>query len=225
MANEAVYGSTAGSLAGAGLGFALGGPAGAALGAGLGGSGGSLIGSFFSKRPKAPDISGELNNLRALIDELRQSGLKAIDQDYGNQRGETASNLAARGVYRSPVSQNSFDRLNRARMAARSSFLGDLAGREASLRAGLLGQLVDVNSKYNMLGGQQEAARAGQLASLFSGLLQAGLKYKMATPSSNGEAVSMPPSQPWQNNYFSNLLSNSPMAPQGPTSPFTSWYR
>jgi len=184
----------------------------------------NTVASFFQKRPKAPDITGELNNLRALIDEQRQSGLKAIDEDYGNQRAETATNLATRGIYRSPVSQNSFDRLGKARASAKSSFLGDLAGREATLRAGLYSGLLSSQQAAEQLRAQQNAARFGQAGSLFSALLMASLnRQKPEETSTDGttfpnSVMDQPgsripiqgPPVPWtlqMQNLYSNLIN------------------
>lgn len=124
--------------------------------------------------PKGPgqiDISGELENIRALFAQARQAARAGIEETGGQQKRVAASDLAARGIFSSPVSENVFGeiRRNTAQQIAQSE--GNLAGQEATTRAGLLQSLLGLRTQGDILRGQQDAARAGAFTSLGANLL------------------------------------------------------
>jgi hypothetical protein len=171
MADEGSLGGLGGMGAGAALGFALGGPAGALMGAGIGGTGGGLIGGLFAKKPKAPDISGELAKISALFEQLRAQNRVNINRDAAQGRTAAANNMATRGTYRSGVSNVGFNALEDSRLNALANSDAQLAGTEAGVRADLLGKLLGLNSSYQMMGAQSDAARTGAITGLAGNLL------------------------------------------------------
>lgn len=190
MANEGAFGSLGGMGAGALAGMAFG-PMGALLGAGIGGMAGGTIGGLFSKGPKRPDISGEMAKISAMFQELREQSIKNINRESGKGRAQSASNLAARGVYRSGVSQNTFNALEGERVNAIATSNAQLAGQEAQLRAQLLGQLLGMDQTAQLQQGQVEAGRAGALTGISSQLLMAALMSRgLGQPQAQGRTFS-----------------------------------
>ena len=165
-------------------------PIGALGAAGLAISGGSLIGSLLN-RPKfdTPDISGELNNISALFSQLREQSRKNINYEAGQGRGLAASNLAARGVYSSPVSENVFGRLERDRLNAISNSEAEIGAREAQARASLLGQLLGINQQNQIMGNQANANLFGQFGGIGSSLLLASLLNPAAGAASGAAKI------------------------------------
>jgi hypothetical protein len=195
MANEGAFGSLGGLGGGAALGLALGGPMGALLGAGIGGMAGGTIGGLFSKGPKRPDISGEMAKISAMFQELREQSIKNINREAAKGRAQSASNLAARGVYRSGVSQNTFNALEGERVNAIATSNAQLAGQEAQLRAHLLGQLLGMDQSAQANAAQISAGRAGALSGISSQLLMAALMSRGlggGTPAPQGRVLNNP---------------------------------
>lgn len=175
MANEGSYGSAAGTAAGAAIGTAFAPGIGTMLGAGLGGTLGGTIGGMFSKKPKGPDISGELARIGALFEAMRAQARVNINREAATGRSAAANNLAARGTYRSPVAQGSFNALEGERLNALASSDAQLMGQEAQLRSGLLRELLGLDAAAKLQGQQQDAARTGAFTGLASNLALAAL--------------------------------------------------
>lgn len=176
MANEGSLGSLGGMGAGAGIGFALGGPIGAGIGAGIGGGAGGLIGGLFSKGPQTPDISGELAKISGLFAQLRANNTANINYEAGQGRRLAASNLAARGIYRAPVSENTFNQLEGDRVRSIATSDAQLAGQEAGMRTTLLREMLGLNAAAQDRSAQIDATRTGQLTGLSASLLGAMLR-------------------------------------------------
>jgi hypothetical protein len=207
MADEGTYGS----LAGMGAGLALSAIPGIGLGAvplmALGGTGGGLVGSLFSKKPKAPDISGELAKISALFAQLRVQNTANINRESALGRGQAANNLAARGTYRAPVAENTFTALENNRVNSIANSDAQLAGQEAGIRANLLNSLLGYNLDYQKMGAQNDAARTGALTGLASNLLMAKILGGTRAP---GASAAYSPKFDFQANYSPNFTDSIP---------------
>ena len=169
-------GALAGGLIAGGLTGGLGWGAGALLGAGIGSSAGGLLGGIFGrKKARVPDISAELAQIRGLFASAREEAFKSIDVQGQQARGLAASNLAARGTYRSGVAEHSFGRISGEVTQAKGQAAGQLAGQEANAIASVLQSLIGQRIQADNLNAQRSAALAGQFGSLGSTLLFAGL--------------------------------------------------
>lgn len=173
--NAGSYGSLIGAGLGAGIGSVIPG-GGTLIGAGLGGTLGGIAGGLFGGRPKAPDISGELANIRALFDQMRAQATSNINYQAGLGRTAAASNLAGRGVYRSGVSENTFNQLERDRLNSIGNANASLAGEQAGMEGGLMRSLLGLNYDAQNRDAQAGAARTGALTGLSSNLLLAMLR-------------------------------------------------
>ena len=173
-------GATSGAAVGAGIGAGFG-PWGAAGGA-LGGLllGGGLGGFFGGSKRKSIDISAEIAKIKALYAENKQAAIAAINQEAARGRSATASNLAARGIYRSPVSEGTFNLLEDARLAAIGQASGRIAGEQAGVQAQLLQMLTGQGIQDQQLREQQRAALYGALAGLGGSLLAGGARKVQA---------------------------------------------
>lgn len=140
-----------------------------------------LAGSLLSKpqRVSVPDIGAELARIRAYYDQAAAVARQGITQRAGEARGQTAANLAARGVYSSPVSENVFGKLesDKQRNLAESDSQIGLGSAQAQAQA--LGALFGAQqqaAQYNVAQqAQRQAAIYGGLGSLGSSLLGFGL--------------------------------------------------
>src|SRR5687767_9921320 len=114
--------------------------------AGLTMAGGSLLGSALN-RPKfdTPDIGGELSKIDALFAKLRAQNTANLNHQAGQGRRTAASNLAARGIYSSPVSEHTFGAIEGDRLRSIATSDAELAGQEAATRSGLLQALLGIN--------------------------------------------------------------------------------
>jgi hypothetical protein len=140
--------------------------------AGLALSAGSLGYSIFGgKRQKQFDISGELGRIGDLYAQARESARAAVNREAALGRRNTADNLAARGVYRSPVAENSFGRLEERRLGAIADVEGSLAGEEARTKAGVLSAGLGYAAAEEDRRMQRTAAIAGGVSSLGNSLL------------------------------------------------------
>ena len=171
--------------AGAAAGSAGAGGATAAAGAGLGPVGWAglaalsaaplIAGLFGKKRGSSVDISGELANIRAQIAKAREAATANINRHAALGRRSAADNLATRGVYRSPVAENTFGRLEVGRLAAIGEAEGQLAGQQAGLESQLLSALLGYKIQDERSASEANAGRVGAGASLLAQLLMAGL--------------------------------------------------
>lgn len=154
----------------------------------------SAIGGFLQKpqRVSIPDISAELARIRSYYETARQNAIANIKHEAGQMRGQAASNLAARGIYRAPVSENVFGRL-------REATGRDIATAEANIGV----QSADAQSRAlaALLGAQQQAqqfnaqAQAQRQAAIFGGLGSLGsalLQYGMNRPTTTGSPTAYP---------------------------------
>ena len=122
------------------------------------------------KKKKAPqiDISAQTARLRDLFNEQRQAAKALAQEQLQELQGLTASNLAGRGIYSSPVSEFSFGR-NRA-MAQRTlaQLLSGIGAQEATSLQSLTEKLM--GQKFTSESAEEEARTAARrsLISLLS---------------------------------------------------------
>lgn len=164
-------GALTGGLTGASLG-SFGGPIGAAVGFGVGAIAGGfgLFGGGKRKRRNF-DVTAELNKISAAFSQAREQARAAIREEAGQIRGQASANLAARGVLRSPVSQNTFGALNQARLRAVGASEAAFGVQEAQTRSRLFGSLAGLQFQQNQLDDQRRAGRFGLLGNLATTLL------------------------------------------------------
>lgn len=150
-----------------------------ALGASTGGlynAGKFLMGGYDSKSGGGGlDINGELSKISGLFAALREQQEKSINKQAGQGRRAAASNLAARGVLTSGVSEHSFNALEGERLDAIANSNAQLAGQEAQIRSGLLRALMGQEYDERMRNKQAGAARTGQVVGIGTNLLLAAL--------------------------------------------------
>ena len=131
---------------------------------------------------QAPDISGELPKISALFEQARNASTASINRQAAQGRSPAANNLAARGIYSSPVSQNTFSQLEQGRLGAISDMTGRLASEEAGTRAQLLNSLLGLNFNAQQLNRQRSDATRNALFGGAGGLLQTFLLARMLNP-------------------------------------------
>jgi hypothetical protein len=160
---------------------------------------------LFGKKKSAPgpDVSGELARIGALFESMRGTAVSGINADAARTRRATASNLAGRGIYRSGVSENSFNELDRVRTDAIAQALAHISGQEASVRAGVLGKQMDYANADKLRQEQARSAKTSQIAGLGSSLLLAALMGP-AGPAATGAGAA-------------TGASGLPMGPTGPS--------
>ncbi|MDD5657620.1 MAG: hypothetical protein PHF00_10260 [Elusimicrobia bacterium] len=142
--------------------------------AGLAMSGAGLgYGIWGGKGVETPNISGELAKITALIEQMKAAGRVDINNEAVAGRRTQSNNLATRGTYRSPVAQNVYNALEGERLKAIASMEGQLAGQEASLRAGFLDKLLGYNMAAQLDRRQRDAAIAASLSGFGGSLLNA----------------------------------------------------
>ena len=218
-------GAFGGGLGGAGAGAAIGakfgsptGPWGTAIGAGVGALAGALGGGLLGggKKGRVPDISAEIARINALFERARAAQIASINRQAQLGRGAAASNLAARGVYSSPVSQNVFGGLEEARLGAIGEAEGRLAGQQAETEAKLLQALTGASIDD---ADRRDQARQGifaALAGLGGSLLQGSLQGRdPQTPlAGRGQFSPFQSSPALQQRQATPLLQNRPGAGQ-----------
>lgn len=191
-----------------------------AAGAALGAAG--TIGSLLSKpqRMSVPDISAELARIRAYYDQASATARANLKQEAGEQRGLAASNLAARGIYSSPVSENVFGRMRDALGRDIATSEANIGVQSANAQANALGALMGAQQQASQFNAQQQAQRQaaiyGGLGSLGSSLLSFGLSRGGAPGASpmnppTGQPVgygygSAYPMGPWSGPQAYNLI-------------------
>lgn len=121
------------------------------------------------------DINSELAKITALFEQMRKQGTININREAGQGRMRSVNNMAARGTLRAPVAEHTFNALEDTRLNNLANFEAELGGKEASLRGGILGQLMSLSEARRLREQQAKAARFGQLASLGGSLAIAGL--------------------------------------------------
>ena len=167
-----------GAVAGAGSGAALG-SFGTGKGALIGGGIGALAGGFglFGKKRKQRkiDIGAELARIRGLFESQRSQAEASIRRASGQQRGRVANNLAARGILRSPVSENSFQRVREAELAAVGQSNAQIGAAQANAESRLLSQLLGLRFAQEQQADQRRASLFGTLGSISGNLLLANL--------------------------------------------------
>jgi len=158
-----------------------------ALGLQAAGLGVSLFGpgGMFGSKAKGPDIGGELAKISELIARQRAAAQAQINFQSGEGRKQAATNLAARGVLRAPVSQLSFNALEQERIRSLANLEGQLAGQEAGLRTRLMESLLGATGQAQLLEAQRTGALGGALGSIGGSLLSAGLMRGGATGAAN----------------------------------------
>lgn len=204
-------GAATGAITGAGIG-AFGGPIGIGIGTVAGGLAGGL--GLFGSKPKRQnvDISAEMAKISALFDAQRKATTDAINYEAAQGRTAAASNLAARGIYRSPASQNTFSALDNNRVNAIAQALGQISGQEAQTQGGLLAKLLSMNNdNVNADYANAQAGRSAlfsQLGGLGSSLLLRGLGTPGSTVVPNASTSGYAPStrSPSNTNAFAQAL-------------------
>lgn len=156
-----------------------------------------LVASFFQKKPKGPDIGGELAKISALFAQMRAQAETNINRQAAQGRSASASNLAARGVYRAPVAEHTFNALEGERLNAIGSANAQLAGQEAGARSSLLSVLLGLNDQAQQRGQQANAARFGGITSIGANLLLAQL-LRGGQPGAAGAAQTTAQNSPMQ---------------------------
>lgn len=136
---------------------------------------GSLIAGALQKKPKGPDISGELARIDGLFARMRELGTANINKEAGKGRGLAASNLASRGTYRSNVAENTFNALEGERLGAIGNLEANIAGQEAQTRSGLLRALLGMDDEARQRNAANTAGRFGAVTSIGANLLLAQL--------------------------------------------------
>lgn len=198
--------------------WALGGAAAAnpmfLLGTGL--QAGGAIGSLLSrpKKMEVPDIGAELARIRAYYDQAASVARQGITQRAGEARTQAASNLAARGIYSSPVSQNVFGRLEQERQRNLAESDSQIGLGSAQAQAGALGMLMGAQQQAqqynNQLQAQRQAAIYGGLGQLGTSLMNFGLsgmgqkKQQLPWVQADGEAFQ---AGPWMGQFGYNRVS------------------
>ena len=176
-----------------------------AWGAIVGGAlaGGSLLKSFLDRpSTNTPDISGELNKIRALFDEMRAQATKNINIQAAQGRRASASNLATRGTYSSPVAEHVFGQLEADRINAIANSEAQIGGQEANMRSSLLSQLLGMNQRGQEMRNQADASIWGNIGGLGSSLLMADLTKGPGTPQPNQAPVPQSTSMGQSANYL-----------------------
>lgn len=115
------------------------------------------------------DISGEISQLRALFAEQREIARKGIMSQLGDFQGRTASDLAGRGIYRSPLSEWSFGRNRKAAQSAIGDAFGKISATEAQTIADLLSQLSSQKNKQQADSELKKQRGRNELLGLLSG--------------------------------------------------------
>lgn len=113
----------------------------------------SLAG-LLTKKKKTPsmasiDISGELDKLDKLYESKRGLLTTDIQNQLAGLNKNTANSLAGRGIYRSPVSQASYNQNAATAQGALSQGLSNLYGKQASERTSSLNNLLGYQNKVN----------------------------------------------------------------------------
>lgn len=121
------------------------------------------------------DISAELAKISALFEKARAAGVAGVNRQAEKGRVSAASNLAARGVYRSPASQNTYDSIEAARLGGISDVEGQIAGQEAGTQSQLLQTLLGINVAERNRAAQAKAQRFGALGGVGTNVLLAML--------------------------------------------------
>lgn len=150
----------------------VGGPAAGAVGAGLGGS----VGSMFNKRKRPKiNIEGELAKISALYDTARTSTSAGIAKQLGELNRGTASNLAGRGIYDSPVGEYAFAANREKAQTALANALAGIGTQEAGVRGSLLERLTGLKYQADLEDEQAKEQRMSQLYGILAGLGAGGL--------------------------------------------------
>lgn len=150
----------------------------------------------FGRKSSGPgvDINGELARISAMFEAMRAQNRVNINREAAQGRSAAANNLAARGTYRSPVAQGTFNQLEGERINAIANSDAQLAGQEAQLRSGLLRELLGLDAAQKQQDRQIQAGRAGAITSIGSNLLLAALMRNPAPLVAS--AASLPAASP-----------------------------
>lgn len=117
------------------------------------------------------DINAEMARINALYEQARTQGSDVITKDFQAQRGELAQSQAARGTYRSGVSQLGLARLGAARQQALGSFNAQLSATQAGQSSSLLNALLGRKSALDESAADRKRQGQSQLLGLGAGLL------------------------------------------------------
>ena len=188
-------GGFSGAASGAALGASLAAPTGGLsvpLGALIGAAGGFGLGGLLGGEGQAGpniDINAELARINALYEQARTQGTAAITQDFQAQRGELAQSQAARGIYRSGVSQLGLARLGAARQQALGAFNAQLSASQAGQQSSLLNALLGRKSALDENAFNRRQQSQNQILGLGAGILGSALQggaFSGGKPSTGG---------------------------------------
>ncbi len=168
-------------------------PATIALLAGAGLSGGSLLASLIGgggRRGPSIDVQAELDKISGIYQKAGATARSSIAAEAGRLKKSAASDLAARGILSSPVSENVFSEIRREELGAIANSEASLAREEAGARGALLRALLGESLGLQQLGDQRSAARTGAIGGLGMQLLMAALGMRgagIAAPRTPGQ--------------------------------------
>jgi hypothetical protein len=202
-------GAMGGAASGAMLGATLAAPTGGLsvpVGALLGAVGGLGMGFLGGKKSPQIDITAEMNRINALYEQARVQGSAVITQDFQAQRGELAQSQAARGIYRSGVSQLGLARLGAARQQALGSFNAQISAGQAGASSNLLNALLGRKTALDSADADRSRQGLNQAIGSVAGLAGAFAQSRMAptTPQAGG-----------YNFFGSNMVAPPKPTPQG----------
>lgn len=207
MASFDSSGAMGGAASGAMLGATLAAPTGGLsvpVGALLGAVGGLGMGFLGGKKSPQIDISAEMARINALYEQARQQGTAVITQDFQAQRGELAQSQAARGIYRSGVSQLGLARLGAARQQAIGSFNAQLSAGQAGASSNLLNALLGRKTALDSADADRSRQGLNQAIGSVAGLAGAFAQSRV-------------PSAPQSGGY--NFFGSNMVAPPKPATP------
>ena len=175
--------------------------------------GSALMGSKKVKYPKASqiDISGELAKLDAIYEQSRQQSQNVLRNQLTELNKNTASSLASRGIYSSPISQAAYNQTNRTYQNALSSLLAESYNAQAQARANLTAKLAEARAKAEQDAAvakyEQKLRNQGVWSNLLGSISGAGLHNMLGAPAQAN--ISQIPQTP-QINPNSNIYLGNP---------------
>ena len=169
----------------------------------------AIAGSKKVKYPKASqiDISGELAKLDAIYEQSRQQSQNVLRNQLTELNKNTASSLASRGIYSSPISQAAYNQTNRTYQNALSSMLADSYNAQAQARANLTAKLAEARANAEQAAAlakyEQKLRNRGVWSNLLGSISGAGLYSMLRTPA-QAKIPQTPQINPNSNIYLGN---------------------
>ena len=171
------------------------------------------------------DIGAELARLRGLFSGAESGAVAGVRRDAGQARGRAADNLAARGILRSGVSENVFQRVRDAELAEVGQVRSRFGIARAQAQSGLLQQLLGLRFRQEQQRGQRKAALFGTAGSIAGNVILGSLLgpaapiatsavtnnlFRGPAPNdfSSGGPAGLPPTPSTVNSNISPILGN-----------------